>query len=211
MNHVITPARCPWPSRPAGTASIISTGAEPPQGPPPAAASWRALRVPAAHFLRPHAQENAPREGFPLTRLVPCKNSPSVPGRGCYGEGCRPPSEPPANPDPAPRRHGHRLACCRNDAREMRWWLWVDRTLRNNHNQRTGPRKRFAGSLGSRASLPGKCSVPETSRPLGNHHGIVVRPREQAGPTLFHRRRSGRPRTRAPAQAASGHRPGRRS
>ena len=41
--------------------------------------------MPAAHFLGPRAQENAPREGSPLTRLVPCKNSPSVPGRVWWG------------------------------------------------------------------------------------------------------------------------------
>ena len=75
------------------------------------------------------------------------------------------------------RRHGPSLGAALRTWK-MRWWLWVGRTLRNNHSQRTRPRKRFAGSLGSRASLPGKGSVPETSRPLGNHHANVVRPRE---------------------------------
>ena len=50
-------------------------------------------------------------------------------------------------PSPAPPcRHGPSLGVLRT---WERWWLWVGRTLRNNHSQRTRPRKRFAGSLGS--------------------------------------------------------------
>ena len=62
-NHAIAPADLAL--TPPRDGSIVSPGAEPPQGPPPAAASRRALRVPVAHFLGPRAKKMLPEKASP--------------------------------------------------------------------------------------------------------------------------------------------------
>jgi hypothetical protein len=190
--------------------SIVSTGGKPPQGPHPAAALRNALRAASAAFFRPSMTGKSVPQRLPLDPARPRQERPPPSGKGVMGAAF---GAPPSSP-PTARRvvAAPRSARCGDDAWEMRWWLWVGRTLRNNHSQRTRPRKRFAGSLGSPIARSREVLGPRNFLAARQSpRASVVRPRGRGGPKPFRRRRSAHPRSLAPSQAASGHRPGRRS